>query len=702
MYSLKDLNVWLWCVIFGAAAFIGGIFCESIDRQVYVPKSQTVLVDPNDVKVNGDLAQMKGTAEGVAVLVTAKLDSAAQKAQLEKNTRWFKLKIKEEFTRIEGARNVAEFDYAKYEHRQVHCDYTVFINHFEPILVKENGWRKLLGFKKKLNLYLSTFPRYSRIFYKMLIGDQDDLLGKDQLSRLGLLSLLSLGGMQLYFWLDIWRSLGARLRITEDKVNIFCLFFLLLIICLYSDHVGLMRSAIFLFVSRLMRLFGKKYSSLDLWSFIFLFFIAVKPYLLFNLGGILSFLITFFMQTKVRENRWITNIKINILILPVILQQIYVWNFMSLVTNAIFFPVISFLFPLFCLNWVLHFPLIDQVINFGCYVLFQIINGIARIKAFNLVYGKIPVVMALILTFAGLWILSKKSFKLSNMLVLFTTYLTLFLMIHFPLSGRVIMFDIGQGDSLLIETPFHRQIILIDTGGKLAFNNSGWQARKRKARVDTVTLNYLHSRGISHLDAVVTTHQDADHIGDLPELIKKIRIDRLIYGNGILDNEHYLKKVAPLKKQTKFIPVQAGQVVNVKGQHLQILNPDQPGLGENTDSVTFLTKVGQLKFLFTGDLDQAGERRIMQKFSVKTDILKAGHHGSKTSTSPEFLKKSAPKMAWISVGQKNRYGHPSPETLHSLEQKKIPWLATKDVGMVYYEYNLFKNELKCYKKDGFK
>ena len=127
-----------------------------------------------------------------------------------------------------------------------------------------------------------------------------------------------------------------------------------------------------------------------------------------------------------------------------------------------------------------------------------------------------------------------------------------------------------------------------------------------------------------------------------------------------------------------------------------------PGKGENTDSITFLTQLGGLKFLFTGDLDQVGERRILSHYSLQADILKVGHHGSKTSTSIDFLKAVKPKLAWISAGRNNRYNHPNPETLKRLHQQKIPWLITKDQGMVYYQYSLLKKEMKWFQNNGFK
>ncbi|BDR59271.1 DNA internalization-related competence protein ComEC/Rec2 [Xylocopilactobacillus apicola] len=697
IYFLRNRLIWFWSFIFAIFALSWGCYSRYVDSQIQLPKTTEVLVNPNDVKVNGDLLQMRGTAGKIPVLMTAKLQSEAEKKGFAQITYWFTVTVYQDYKGIDAPRNEAEFNYQKFEHRQKGCNLRVSLGEFEINKVNENFGQRLLGLKKKFSLYLTTFPRYSQYFLKLLIGQQDDLLGKDRLSRLGLLSLFALSGMQLYFWLSMWQSLGARMRITATKVNIFCLCFLILIIFFNQGNVGLTRSAIFLAVSRLMMILKRRYARLDVWSFTFIAFLVERPFLLESLGGILSFLITFFMQVKKPENRLVTNVKINLLMLPVILQQVFVWNFLSIFLNFLFFPVISFLFPLFCLNLILHFPLFDQGVNFICWILYRILDQLSNLQFFEIVFGQISVTVALMLVLSGLLIFSKKGWSKLALTGLASCYLVLFLYIHFPLTGRVVMFDIGQGDSFLIETPFHKQVILIDTGGKVGLDKEPWQERTSKSRVETVTLNYLHSRGINHLDAVITTHQDADHIGDLPVLIKNMRIDRLIYGEGILQNKNYRKKVEPLKNTAKFIPVLAGQTVKIKGQELKILHPSTPGPGENNDSVTFLTHLGQLTFLFTGDLERDGEKQVLKQFSVQADVLKAGHHGSKTSTSKEFLEAVSPKIAWISAGRNNRYGHPSPETLNKLTQKNIPWLATLDVGMVYYEYNAFKNEMKSFK-----
>ncbi|MGL5899120.1 MAG: ComEC/Rec2 family competence protein [Lactobacillaceae bacterium] len=702
IYFLRKPQIWFWSLIFFLLAIIWGSYCRQVDQKILLPKTNWVVINPNNVQVKGDLAQMKGQANNIPVLVTAKINSAKQKNKLIKNTHWFKLKVTSKFERIESPHNESEFNYRDYAHRQLHCDYAAFLSDFKPQIITESLIQKIFRIKREIYVYLLSFPYYSQLFLQLLLGGPVPLATKESLNHLGLLTLFSLGGMQLFLWLGFWEHLAARLRIVKSLVNFFSICTLLILIIFNFEKVGLTRSAIFLVIREIRKLTGWQLAPLDLWSGTFLFFILINPQFLFGLGGCLSFLITFFIQTKVLENRFITNLKINLVICPLVLKQMFVWQTLGLITSWLFFPIVASLFPLLGINLLFHLPLIDQLVNQIFKFLFILIDGLSNLNFGEIIFGKLTIPEVIILIICGVIGLTKKGFKHPGLILAVAFGSLVYIGNHYPITGRVIMFDIGQGDSLLIETPLHRQIILIDTGGKLAFKQANWQKAERRSKAETVVLNYLHSRGIDHLDAVITTHQDADHIGDLPRLISKIKIKKLVYGQGILENPSYWKKVAPLIKKSQFIEVKGGDILDINGLKLNIFNPMTSGKGENTDSITFLTQLGGLKFLFTGDLDQAGERRILSRYSLQADILKVGHHGSKTSTSIDFLKTVKPKLAWISAGRNNRYNHPSSETLMRLRQQKIPWLITKDQGMVYYQYSLLKKEIKWFQKNGFK
>ena len=196
IYFLKKGRIWFWSLIFFLLAIIYGSYCRQVDQKILLPKTDWVVINPNNVQVKGDLAQMKGQANNIPVLVTAKINSAKQKNKLIKNTHWFKLKVTSKFERIESPHNESEFNYQSYARRQLHCDYTAFLSDFKPQIVTESLMQKIFRIKRKIYVYLLSFPYYSQLFLQLLLGGSAPLAIKESLNHLGLLALFSLGGMQ--------------------------------------------------------------------------------------------------------------------------------------------------------------------------------------------------------------------------------------------------------------------------------------------------------------------------------------------------------------------------------------------------------------------------------------------------------------------------------------------------------------------------
>ena len=117
--------------------------------------------------------------------------------------------------------------------------------------------------------------------------------------------------------------------------------------------------------------------------------------------------------------------------------------------------------------------------------------------------------------------------------------------------------------------------------------------------------------------------------------------------------------------------------------------------------MSLLFRLANKNWLFTGDLGQDGESEIMQKMTLNVDYFKLGHHGSKTSSKPEFLQAIHPKKVFISAGRNNRFGHPHQETLTTLANQQIPWVSTQDCGMISWYYGGMKEpEFNCFLKRG--
>ncbi len=271
-------------------------------------------------------------------------------------------------------------------------------------------------------------------------------------------------------------------------------------------------------------------------------------------------------------------------------------------------------------------------------------------------------------------------------------------------NGIVQYLDVGQGDSILITTPQGKQI-LVDGGGTMTFERPGQEWRKRKNPYEIgnkLLVPLLKKRGIHQLDAVLLTHGDHDHAGGLPAVVKQIPVNHFIF-NGTLPDGDSLNPLMKtlLDQQIPLITPTPGSELQIDDQTtLTFLAPESLHQGKNNQlkglpreenqnhySVVFLLTMNKRNFVFTGDADQAEEQGILYHLQQSStfestsafatsrtestfpiDVLKIGHHGSKTSSSSEWLHYWQPHLSVISVGATNTYGHPTEEVLQRIEQ----------------------------------
>lgn len=227
--------------------------------------------------------------------------------------------------------------------------------------------------------------------------------------------------------------------------------------------------------------------------------------------------------------------------------------------------------------------------------------------------------------------------------------------------------DVGQGDATLIMCDGHS--MLIDAGDY----SKG-----------TAIQNYLQKQNVKKLDYLILTHPDSDHIGGAPVIITKFEIDKVFVSNYEKDNKTYQKLIQALdNKRLKYTTPEVGTKYTLGTAEFTILAPNGTYDDPNDASIALMLQNGENKFLFTGDAEENAEQDILATgIDLSADVYKAGHHGSRTSTSQEFFEAVSPSCAVISCGEDNSYGHPHAETLNTFRMNGVKVYRTDEDGTI--------------------
>ncbi len=692
---LRDRQLLVWTAL--VLLIFSGLFwrTQRLEQARTLPDqtgaSVELTVQPDELRVEEGRLQLSGrTSDGKTIQGQYFSDDQRllQSLQIKKTTTML---VHGDISRPQPATNANEFDFRQYQADQGIFN-TIKIDRLTPVMASPATnpivwWINACHIlRARLVNYTQTLPRTLQLYVQGLFLGWRATDFYDSLSAvtdLGLIHLFSISGFHIVWIVAVVSWILRRLGFTQMPISAFLLLLLPTYYILAGSQVGLLRAVVVVVLGLLAELCGWRLTGLSTWGISLLLGLLVQPALLMHLGGQLSYGLAFGLLFTKQFGVLKTTMMLNLLSLPLILYHIYQWHVLTMFVNLLILPIFSVcIFPLVLVAGI-GGQMIPWLADVTEWLLQLFTNGLNMIDSLPgmIVFGKPTAWVVGLLTILTLLVMSQR-FKRRLWVILGAAYLACFLVIHFPTFGEVTFFDIGQGDSFLVRSPYNRQITMIDTGGRVNFGGKKITGRSRAQRI---SINYLKSQGISHIDNLCLSHQDADHVGDVGDVLQGVHVKRLYVPLGMTQNPQFMKRIQPYIQHTQIVPVQAGQ--QIIGTPLNVVHPFKPGLGTNEDSMVLTGQMGGLRWLFTGDLDQAGEREILNHYpALRTDVLKLGHHGSKTSTNPEVVKQLQVKIGIISAGRNNRYGHPNQETLATLAANHVPAFNTQVNGMIRYRY----------------
>ena len=589
--------------------------------------------------------------------------------------------VKGEFKR--ASKNTTEylFNYQKYLERK-NIFYIVDAEEIKILNKNKNIYyfiKQALYDDFQNNPYLLTF----------LMGDKS--LIKNNVLRSyqenGISHLFAISGMHITMFANILNIILKKFSFNEEEKFLIISFFLCCYLLLVGFSPSILRGVLFYIFFTLNKIYYFYIKPVNLYIFILGVCLLINPNFIFDVGFWYSFLISlalilysFKLQSK---NFVISLFKVSFLSflvsIPISLFNFYQINILSIFYNILFVPLISFIiFPCAIISSLVK-P-IRPIFNFLIIILENLSLFLNKISFGKFIFKRLNMIVYiiyLVIIILFLFLKRNKLFKLFFILLAFHFMIPLF-----SNDTYIKMLDIGQGDSILLH--FNKKSILIDTGGVYSYKNNEADGKV----FYNIILPAFKSLGIGKLDYLIITHGDADHMGEAIQLIENFKVEKIIFNCGEYNNlEKKLIKVLEKKKIKYYSCIKE---LNIDKNKLYFLQTKEYN-NENDNSNVIYTEIEGYRFLFMGDAGVLKEKDILDTYDIsKIDVLKVGHHGSKTSTSELFLKRINPQIALISAGRDNKFNHPHDEVLKLLNKYKVKVFSTKEFGSITIDLNKFK------------
>lgn len=637
-----------------------------------------------------------------------------------------KIKFTGEYVKPTGRRNYQGFDYSLYLKTQKlygtfeGSSYIVLstscCSYVEKIV---NNFKE----KTKKALRDNLDEDLAELCIGILIGDRNNLDEKieEDFKKSNLTHMLAVSGSHFVYIIICIKYLEKVIK-WRNFNKVLTIIIIVLFMNLTGNTASVVRSGIMAIMLIVAKFFHRKS---DVWTNMAIsavLALVYNPYTLFDIGFELSYggvigIVIFYDKVKdtlgkiiikmhkeskmlqyILEGTSVT-ISANLVIIPIMIYNFNTISFSFIVSNLLaggllgIIVILGFLLVFLSLMLGQTLSIFFYILNFLLKALTKIAEVCSKLP-FSYIYVPTPKILGIFIFYSYLFfIINRDRLRVRIFNTLKVRIAILILIIIFNLGypilsskeyGLEINFvDVGQGDCTLIRA--NGKNILVDAGGSK--DEKSFDVGKN------TVFPYLLDRGIVSLDYVIVSHFDSDHCQGFNFILKNMKVKTAIICNIGQESEEYNHFVILAKEnKTKIRYVQKGSIIKLgKNKIIEILYPDKNEKindnAKNNNAIVFKLTWNKFSMLFTGDIEEKAERKILEMYKnkeekLKSNILKVAHHGSKSSTMQEFLEIVKPSLALIGVGENNNFGHPNDMVLNRLEQSGCKTYRTDMLGEI--------------------